>query len=442
MPLQAFLQALRTEDLHQRVGRIGRLVGEVIQANGPDAFVGEICEIYSPRTDQSMLAEVIGLDTGRTLLFPYDSLQGISQGCEVFATGKTAHAVVGPELLGRVVDGFGRPLDGLGEIHGRAAYPLTPEPINPLVRSPIKTPFETGVRAIDSMLTLGVGQKVGLFAGSGVGKTSLLSQIIHGSSSDIRVIALIGERGREVREFVQAVYATPQLKKNTVIVAATSDQSPLQRIRAAFLATSIAEYFRDQGQSALLVMDSVTRFAMAQRELGLSVGEPPTARGYTPSVFNQMTRLVERCGGLQGKGAITGIYTILVEGDDMNEPIADGLRATLDGHIVLTRQLANDRHFPAIDVLKSASRLLNEVNTEAHLLKVRKISRVLSYYERYREMVNLGVYEKGANSVLDQVNEFMPALNAYLRQPLAEFSRKTEADAKLAVLAGNAVDIQ
>lgn len=442
MPLQAYLQALRTEDLHQRVGKIGRLVGEVIQANGPDAFVGEICEVYSPRTDQTMLAEVIGLDTGRTLLFPYDSLKGISQGCEVFATGKTAQAHVGPNLLGRVVDGFGRPLDDLGDIGASTAYALNPDPVNPLHRSPIASPFETGVRAIDAMLTLGVGQKVGLFAGSGVGKTSLLSQIIRGSSSDVRVIALIGERGREVREFVQAVHATPQLKQKTVIVAATSDQSPLQRIRAAFLATSIAEYFRDQGQSALLVMDSVTRFAMAQRELGLSVGEPPTARGYTPSVFNHLTRLVERCGGLAGKGAITGIYTILVEGDDMNEPIADGLRATLDGHIVLTRQLANDRHFPAIDVLKSASRLLNEVNTEEHLLKVRKISRVLSYYERYREMVNLGVYEKGANATLDQVNEFMPGLNAFLRQPLKEFSRKTDADAKLAALAGNAVEIQ
>lgn len=440
MLIESYLQALRTENLHQRVGKISRLIGEVIESNGPDAFVGEICEIYSPRADRSIMAEVIGLNSGKTLLFPYDSLQGISQGCEVFATGKTAHAQVGPELLGRVLDGFGRPLDGGDEIHCQISYPLNPSPINPLHRSAIERPFETQIKAIDSMLTLGVGQKIGLFAGSGVGKTSLLNQLLHGSNSDIRVIALIGERGREVREFVHAISKSPELKKKTIVVAATSDQSPLQRIRAAYLATSIAEYFRDQNQSTLLVMDSVTRFAMAQRELGLSIGEPPTARGYTPSVFNHLTRLVERCGGLKGKGAITGVYTILVEGDDMNEPIADNLRATLDGHIVLSRELANQRHFPSIDVLKSASRLLTSVNNEGHLANTRKISRVLSYYERYREMVNLGVYEKGANTTLDRVIEFMPALNDFLRQTLTEFSSKKDSDTKLATLSSTVVD--
>lgn len=442
MLLDAYLKALRSEDLHQRVGRIARLSGEVIQANGPDAFVGEICEIYSPRMDRSILAEVIGLDNGRTLLFPYDSLQGVSQGCEVFATGKQAEAAVGHGLLGRVIDGFGRPIDDHGPLHLDKVYPLVPSPLNPLHRRPVSQPFETGVRAIDGLLTLGVGQKVGLFSGSGVGKTSLLTQLVTGSGSDIRVVALIGERGREVREFVQTIQASPALRDKTIIVAATSDQSPLQRIRAALLATSIAEYFRDINQSVLLVMDSVTRFAMAQRELGLAVGEPPTARGYTPSVFNQTTRLVERCGGLEGKGAITGIYTILVEGDDMNEPVADNLRATLDGHIVLSRDLANQRHFPAIDVLKSASRLLSAVNTDEHMQHLRKVLRVLGYHERYREMVNLGVYEKGANAVLDQVNAYIPTLNAWLCQPMKEFTPKTETDARLAVLSAQAVEIE
>lgn len=442
MQLENLLQTLRTEDLHQRVGRIVRLAGGIIQANGPDAFIGEICEIYSPRNDGSVLAEVIGLDTGRTVLFPYDSLQGISQGCEVFATGKMADAKVGKSLLGRVIDGFGRPLDARPAPAATVSYALNPEPISPLSRRPVDRPFETRVRVIDSLLSLGEGQKMGIFSGSGVGKTSLLTQLVKGAAADICVIALVGERGREVREFVQAIHADERLATRTVIVAATSDQSPLQRIRAAYLATSIAEYFRDQEQKVLLVMDSVTRFAMAQRELGLSVGEPPTARGYTPSVFNQLPRLVERCGGIMGKGSVTGIYTVLVDGDDMNEPIADALRATLDGHIVLSRDLANQRHFPAIDVLKSTSRVMSAVNGEVHLAHARKLSRILSYYERYREMINLGVYEGGSNPVLDKVINYMPALNGFMRQPLSQFVSRSESDAELARLAESAVDIE
>lgn len=422
--------AIRNDPLHLRMGQIVRLAGEVVESNGPDAFLGEVCEIFSPRNGRSLLAEVIGFSSGRTVLFPYESVDGISQGCEVFATGRSAQASVGPELLGRVVDAFGRPLDGMPLEAPRSRYALMPAPLNPLERAPIAEAFQTGVRAIDSLLTLGKGQKIGLFAGSGVGKTSLLGQLIKGSACNVRVIALVGERGREVREFVSSLRQSAAME-HTVIVAATSDQSPLQRIHAAMYATSIAEYFRDEGKSVLLLMDSVTRFAMAQRELGLAAGEPPTARGYTPSVFNRLTRLVERCGSLTGKGSITGIFTVLVEGDDLNEPVSDALRATLDGHWVLTRALANQRHYPALDVLKSASRLLRNVNASKHLDLVSKTYRVLSYFERYREMIDLGIYEKGANPALDNINEFMPRLNEFLQQPLDDVSDKADSDRKL-----------
>ena len=431
MDSDRYLRILKSEELAQRVGRIVRYAGHIIEADGPDAFIGELCHIYSPRTDATMEAEVIGLNQGRTLLFPYGGMDGISQSCEVFATGKKATAAVGKRFLGRIINGYGQAIDAGPSLLADTQYDFYPQPLNPLQRMPITQSLSSGVRVIDSLLTLGVGQKIGLFAGSGVGKTSLLAQILRGSSATINVVALIGERGREVRDFVQLIRERGLLER-TVVVAATSDQPAVARLRATWLATALCEYYRDLGQHVLLVMDSVTRFAMAGREVGLAVGEPPTARGYTPSVFTALTRLVERCGGVVGKGSITGIYTVLVEGDDMNEPIADTMRATLDGHIVLTRDLAQRRHFPAVDVLHSVSRAMSGIASANQQQTVALALKIIAYHERYREMIALGVYQRGSNAELDLICDHMPQILAFLQQGREECTVKQDADGKLA----------
>ncbi|MEH6461571.1 FliI/YscN family ATPase [Chitinimonas sp. JJ19] len=410
----AYLDALRQLDTYHRMGRVVRLAGLSIEAKGPDVPVGEVCEIVS-RQGKRLLAEVIGLHEDRIVLMPYGDTRGIAVGSEVLATGHSPEINVGNALLGRVVNAFCEPLDDMPAPELTQTRPLRATPINPLSRPPIDQVMETGVRALDGLLTLGRGQRVGIFAGSGVGKSTLLGMIARHIKADVNVIALIGERGREVKEFIDK-HLGPEGLKRSVVIVATADMSALARARAAYAATAIAEFFREQGLQVMLTMDSVTRFAMAKREIGLAAGEPPTARGYTPSVFTELPELCERCGTAGTGGSITALYTVLVEGDDFNEPISDILRATLDGHIVLSRKLAHGGHFPAIDVLQSASRLLTDLASELELGLVRQTVGHLAAYERNREMIDIGAYRAGANAEIDSAIKLMPGLQRFLRQ--------------------------
>jgi len=413
--MKHYLAAVRAADLVQRTGKISQSHGSVLESTGPDAFVGELCEIYSRNDNRPAYAEVIGLRDGRVLLTPYEDTRGISLGAEVIATGRSALAPVGDALLGRVVDAFGRPLDDGPAVALTARYPIHPEPINPLKRARIKKILETGVRAIDALLTIGRGQRIGIFSGSGVGKSTLLGMIARNMNADVNVIALVGERGREVREFIEEILGA-QGRTRSVVVVATSDQPPLVRSRAAFAATAMAEYFRDQGRDVALTMDSITRFAMAQREIGLSVGEPPTARGYTPSVFAALPKLLERGGAVEAGGSITAFYTILLEGDDLNDPIGDSVRAILDGHVVLARRLANQGHYPAIDVLHSVSRLLPQLAGESELKIARQAVKTLNTYHEAKDLIDVGAYRSGMNPNIDQAIRLMPALDGFLKQ--------------------------
>ena len=423
-------ERLRNTELIQRRGRIVRTRGAVIEASGPDACVGEICLISSAHLAGCLEAEVIGIDHGHTLLFPYGNPAGISAGCEVLATGRIATAPVSMDMGGHILDAFGCALDPARSFIPSHQWPLLPPHINPLQREPVTTRLHTGVRVIDHFLTLGRGQKIGLFAGAGVGKTSLLQQIIRGTAADLCVIALVGERGREVLDFVQQVEQAG-MRQRTVIVVATSDQPAILRHRAALYATAIAEFHREQGQHVLLVMDSVTRFGMATREMGLAVGDMPTTRGYTVGTFAALTRLVERCGGLRGKGSVSGIYTVLVEGDDPDEPLADAMRATLDGHILLAREQANERRFPAVDLLRSVSRVMPAVVDAEARAQAAEVVRLLAFHERYRELINLGVYEAGSNPRLDAALTVIPEIYNFTQQLQAQ-SVALAAGAKLA----------
>ena len=424
--MKRYLAAVRTADFIRRTGSVTQFFGLVVESIGPDVFVGELCEIYSRTQGSPIQAEVIGLKDGRVLLMPYEELRGISLGSEVIATGKAVYASVGAGLLGRVVDAFGMPLDSLPVPQTERHYPIYPEPINPLARTRINTVLETGVRAIDSLLTLGRGQRIGIFSGSGVGKSTLLGMIARNMNADVNVIALVGERGREVRDFVEDILGPEGLKRSVVVVA-TSDQPALVRRRAALTATAIAEYFRDQGMDVVLTMDSVTRFAMAQREIGLSIGEPPTARGYTPSVFAMLPRLLERGGTSDSGGSITAFYTILVEGDDMNEPVADSVRAILDGHIVLGRNLANRGHYPAIDILASVSRLIGDLISDYDMATVKRAVRTLSVYQASKDLVDVGAYRAGANPELDIALRIIPGLDGFLAQQPRDSVSRAEA---------------
>lgn len=421
-PLRAYRQAIEQTPLTRRVGWVQQVQGLAVDAQGPDAAVGELCRIIprSARGDrgdpQGVLAEVVGLRGGLVTLMPYGSLQGIAAGAEVVALGRQSTFGMGPALMGRVLDGFGEPLDGRGRPGTVSERPLHGQAINPMHRPRVHQVLETGIRGIDALLTLGQGQRVGIFAGSGVGKSTLLGMIARHVKADVNVIALIGERGREVREFIDKQLGEAGLQRSVVVVA-TADQPALARIRAAHAAVAIAEYFREQGQQVLLTMDSVTRLAMARREVGLSAGEPPTARGYTPSVFAELPQLCERCGTSDSGGSITALMTVLVEGDDMNEPISDNLRAILDGHIVLSRGLAHQGQYPAIDILQSASRLLPDLTTPAQRALITEALRHLSLIERNRQMVDMGVYEKGSNPELDAALVRDPAMRAWLTQP-------------------------
>lgn len=437
--LQDAAGALARSELVHRIGSVRSLRGRSVEADGPPSRVGELCVLLPPGMPlpdvpasllaqaldaprevprgarAPLLAEVVAVQHGRVTLMPYGDMNGLGAGGHVVALGALSHVAVGPALLGRVIDGMGRPLDGLGEPRTSDTAPLRAEPVNPMQRPRIGRVLETGIRSIDAMLTLGQGQRMGIFAGSGVGKSTLLGMIARHVSADVNVIALIGERGREVREFIDKQLGPEGLRRSVVVVA-TADQPAPARIRAAYAALAIAEYFRHQGSQVLLTMDSITRLAMARREVGLAAGEPPTARGYTPSVFAELPELCERCGTAPSGGSITALLTVLVEGDDFNEPVADALRAILDGHIVLSRQLAHQGQYPAIDVLRSASRLLPDLATAADRDCIQEAVRVLSLLDRNAAMVELGAYERGGNPELDRALGTQAALRKWLHQ--------------------------
>jgi len=410
-----YLKALDAAVLYAREGSVRQVAGLVVTCSGPDASLGELCRITPQNGGADILAEVVGVKPDGVVLMPYGRLDGVSAGCRVTVAGSLAGVPVSAALLGRVVNAFCEPLDDGPPVESASYAPLKAAPINPLHRKPIDTPLETGVRAIDAMLPLGQGQRVGIFAGSGVGKSTLLGMLARSVKADVNVIALIGERGREVRDFIEQQLGRDALARSVVVVA-TSDEPALMRARATYAALAISEYFRDQGKSVFLTMDSVTRYAMARREIGLAAGEPPTARGYTPSVFSEIPELCERCGRLDGGGSISAIFTVLVEGDDFNEPIADSLRATLDGHIILSRDLAHRGHYPAIDVLRSASRLVSELTTKEERAAMVQASACLALLDRNRQMVDIGAYQAGSNPVLDAALAVAPELDKWLRQ--------------------------
>lgn len=424
------LEKIRTAKLLEHSGRVRQFFGLLIEADGPDVFLGERCEIRSRDRASTLSAEVVGIRDGKVLLMPYGELRGIRKGSAIVATGQSVRVPVGDQLLGRVIDSFGKPLDGGADPDCSEFYDLFADPLNPLQRPAISQPLETGVKCIDTLLTIGRGQRIGIFSGSGVGKSTLLGMIARNVNADINVIALIGERGREVLEFIQKSLG-PEGMRRSVVIVATSDQSALLRSHAALAATAIAEYFRDRGRDVLLTMDSVTRFAMAQREIGLSIGEPPTARGYTPSVFAILPKLLERAGTAANGGSITALYTVLVEGDDMNEPIADHVRSIVDGHIVLSRKLAHEAHYPAIDILQSVSRLANDLRSPARTELAQLAQRYTSVYQNSKDMLDLGAYQQGANPELDRAIAAIPALRDFLCQAQHEAHR---ADASFAEL--------
>jgi flagellum-specific ATP synthase len=427
------IEAIRTQVRHlptvQRLGSVTAVTGLIIESDGPNVGLGELCLLRSPRAEFSVQAEVVGFREHRVLLMPLGETSGLHVGCEVAALECPALPRPGPEMLGRVLDALGRPFDGKGLLPVAARNAAASVPPHPLRRQRIKTPFATGVRAIDVFVPLGCGQRLGLFAGSGVGKSTLIGMIARGSAADVVVVALVGERGREVREFLEKDLG-PEGMKRAVVVVATSDQSAPLRLRAAFTATAIAEAWRDEGRNVLLMMDSVTRFAMAQREIGLAIGEPPATRGYTPSVFAMLPRLLERSGAGE-TGAITALYTVLVEGDDMNEPVADAVRGILDGHLVLSRHLAHFNHYPAIDVLESVSRLNQDICTAEEIALAACGRERLALYRKNEDLISIGAYQKGANVAVDQAIALHEPLGKFARQSVHEHTSRADSYANL-----------
>ncbi|HPC47412.1 MAG TPA: FliI/YscN family ATPase, partial [Deltaproteobacteria bacterium] len=387
--LRRHLLALRELDPIVVKGKVTNIVGLVVEGHGPGSAMGGMCEIYSRSRTDSIMAEVVGFRDKRVLLMPLGDLNGIGPGSVIVARRSQPTVKVGPSLLGRVVDGMGDPLDGKGPLVLEHEMPLYGNPFNPLHKKRIDTPLDLGIRAINAMVTVGKGQRMAIMAGSGVGKSVLLGMIARHTKADVNVIALIGERGREVKEFLERDLGEEGLKRS-VVVTAVSDQPSLIRIRGAYLATTIAEYFRDQGMDVLLMMDSITRFAMSMREIGLAVGEPPTTKGYTPSCFARLPKLLERVGNTASRGSITGLFTVLVEGDDLTEPVADTVRSIVDGHIVLSRDLAARAHYPAIDVLRSISRVMNDIVDERHRKSAQRILALQAAYEEARDLINIG----------------------------------------------------
>ncbi|EST52561.1 ATP synthase [Brevibacillus panacihumi W25] len=422
LDLSRYKQALQALDPMRVNGKVTQVVGLTIESEGPEVKLGEICHITPHHSQEPIIAEVVGFRENKVLLMPLGELTEIGPGCDVVATGRALDVKVGPEILGRILDGLGRPYQGALPF-GLTSYPTNNMPPNPILRPRIKEPLSVGVRAIDGLLTIGKGQRVGIFAGSGVGKSTLMGMIARNTTADINVIALIGERGREVMEFIERDLGEEGLKRSVVIVA-TSDQPAMIRIKGAMIATSIAEYFRDRGMNVMLMMDSVTRFAMAQREIGLAIGEPPATRGYTPSVFALLPKLLERAGTAD-RGSITAFYTVLVDSDDMNDPIADAVRGILDGHIVLDRKIAQKGHFPAIDILQSVSRVMTEIVSDDHQEAARQLKRHMATFREAEDLINIGAYKAGTNRDIDAAIRYRDIIRDFTAQGTHEPSDLT-----------------
>ncbi len=436
MDFAAAIQSVRDADLVAVSGRVSQVIGMVVESHGPGLPVGSMCEISTYRGEGSIPAEVVGFRGDEVLLMPLGEMRGVEPGSVIRQAAAAATVPVADTLLGRVIDGLGNPVDGKGPLPVGSQYPLYAEPLNPMERERILEPVDVGVRAINGLLTLGKGQRIGIMAGSGVGKSTLLGMIARHTAADVSVIALIGERGRELKDFIERDLGPEGLARSVVVVA-TSDQPPLVRMRGAYMATAIAEYFRDRGRDVIMMMDSVTRFAMSSREVGLAIGEPPTSRGYTPQVFSQLPKLLERAGTCTGKGSITGIYTVLVEGDDMNEPIADAVRSIVDGHIVLSRDLASEGHYPAIEILGSISRCMSDVMDKPHVLRARRFLETLAVYRKSEDLINIGAYAKGSNPKIDHALEMIDGLNGYLCQDVDERASLEDSAAALTALIGD-----
>jgi len=416
--VKQFVSAIKQSDPYKRYGKISRVIGLMIESEGQEANIGEVCLIHIHANKQPILSEVVGFNNEKVILMPYGEVSQVGPGCLVESTGKPLKIKIGQGLIGKVIDSLGHPLDQSPLPKGLSSYTTDRNPPNPMERMPINQPIQSGVKVIDSLLTTGLGQRIGLFAGSGVGKSTLLGMIARNSNADINVIALIGERGREVREFIENDLGEEGLR-NSIVVVATSDQPALMRIKGAYTATAICEYFRELGYNVNLLMDSVTRVAIAQREIGLATGEPPTTKGYTPSVFALLPKLLERTGN-NSKGTITAFYTVLVDGDDMNEPIADTVRGILDGHFVLDRKLAEQGQYPAINVLRSISRVMNGIVDEEHLQLAQEIRTLLATYEENSELIQIGAYKRGTDRDIDRAIIFYPKIQSFLKQDITE----------------------
>ncbi|WP_191561723.1 flagellar protein export ATPase FliI [Metabacillus idriensis] len=433
MKAEGLIQKIDSLDSYKRYGKVKKVIGLMIESRGPESSIGDLCYIYTGTAKKSKIpAEVVGFKDEYVLLMPFEQLTEISPGSIVEATDDSLKIKVGSSLIGKVVDAFGHPLDQ--SILPKGLSPISAEqsPPNPMKRPPIHEPMEVGVRVIDSLLSVGKGQRVGIFAGSGVGKSTLMGMIARNTKADLNVIALVGERGREVREFIEKDLGEEGLRRSIVVVA-TSDQPALMRMKASYTATAIAEYFRDKGMDVMFMMDSVTRVAMAQREIGLAVGEPPTTKGYTPSVFAILPKLLERTGTNE-KGTITAFYTVLVDGDDMNEPIADTVRGILDGHIVLDRNLANKGQFPAVNVLKSISRVMSQIVSEAQKKNASKLRDLLATYINSEDLINIGAYKRGSSREIDDAIRFYPKIIAFLKQDVHDKISFEESAASLELL--------
>jgi flagellum-specific ATP synthase len=425
--LSKYERVLNTAKLTRDIGKVTHVTGFLISGYIPEVSLGTVCEIFPNSGVGPFMAEVVGFRDREVLLMPLGEMRGLGLGSTILVRRHSATVSVGEAQLGRVINGLGEPIDGKGDLFTTEELPLYAESGNPLERPPIRESLSLGVRALDSLVTFGKGQRVGVMAGSGVGKSVLIGMMARSSKADVNVIAMVGERGREVREFIEHTLGEEGLKKSVVVVA-TSDQSALLRTRAAFVATSIAEFFCQQGKDVLMIMDSVTRFAMAQREIGLSIGEPPATKGYTPSCFALLPKLLERAGTFENKGSITGLYTVLVEGDDMNDPIGDAVRSIVDGHVVLTRQLAQKGHFPAIDILQSTSRVMRNVISEDHFRQALRIRELMAVYREAEDLINIGAYRTGSNARIDEAIRMVDPIDRLLRQDVGESSNFGEAE--------------
>jgi flagellum-specific ATP synthase len=431
-----YLDIIKNAETIKQIGKITEIIGLTIESDGPKSSIGDLCYIYNKPNDPPVMAEVVGFKKDKILLMPLGSPDGIRPDALVVNSGEAMKIGVGTQLIGRVLDGLGRPIDTLGDIRFSEYRSTSADAINPLKRKRISEPLALGIKSVDGFMTVGKGQRVGIFAGSGVGKSTTLGMMAKNTSADLNVIALIGERGREVKEFIEEILGVEGMKRS-IVIAATSEQPSLVKIKAAFVATTIAEYFRDKGMDVLFMLDSVTRIAMAQREVGLAIGEPPATRGYTPSVFALMPKLMERAGTNEF-GTITGLYTVLVEGDDFNEPISDTARSILDGHIVLSRALAHKNHYPAVDVLQSLSRVMGDVTEKEHRDAAGVIRNLLAVHAKNEDLINIGAYVSGSDPVCDRAIKLMDEINGFLLQTTSDkidYSQTVEGLENLAIKA-------